>query len=437
MTQGEYDLVSIGFGPAGLALAAAVDERQREAKTAQKAPPRAVFLEKQARTVWHGGLLLPGTHVNHHLLKDLVTPRNPQSPLSFASYLHEVDRFYEFCIWNGPVSRIEWSNYVTWVSTKLRHLAEYDNECTGIDISDSGLFRVSTRKRRYEAVNVVLSAGWEPLIPHAWRSVSPELFAHSSTFLTTELSIADMVAKGRSRILVVGSGMSAAEVVGRLYGKFGGSIELTSMHRGMAFKHFNGSEYAKPVFTPQWSQEFYAAEHGEQAKLLDAYHTANYGGIPPAMVTSLWKSVYEERLQGGRGLSLIEHASIEKVESKRDSLQVHIERRLAGTRDTFTCDFAILCSGYTDATPLRILSPIASDIAMTNGQLPVEQNYRINLKRKTVGDIYLNGHCEQTHGIADLQNFGMLAFKASVLDEAIWGSRKAAGMPRASDRAVA
>jgi L-ornithine N5-oxygenase len=147
MTQGEYDLVSIGFGPAGLALAAAVDERQREAKTMQRPPPRAVFLEKQAKTVWHGGLLLPGTHVNQHLFKDLVTPRNPQSPLSFASYLHEVDRFYEFCIWNGPVSRVEWADYVTWVSTKLRHLAEYDNECIEIDVSENGMFHISTRKR--------------------------------------------------------------------------------------------------------------------------------------------------------------------------------------------------------------------------------------------------------------------------------------------------
>ena len=437
MTQGEYDLVSIGFGPAGLALAAAVDERQREARINQKAPLRAVFLEKQAKTIWHGGLLLPGTHVNQHLFKDLVTPRNPQSALSFASYLHDVDRFYEFCIWTGPVSRIEWSDYVTWVSTKLRHLAEYDNECTGIDISESGLFHVSTRKRRYEALNVVLSAGWEPTIPSEWRSVNPELFAHSSSFLAAETVVGNMTAKGRPKILIVGSGLSAAEVTTRLYQKFGRSIELISIHRSMAFKHFNGSEYSKPVFTPKFSQEFFASDHDERTRLLDAYHTTNYSGIPPALVTSLWKAVYEERLQGGPVLSLIEHAPIERVDCKKDSLLVHLERRQGGTQQTLPCDFAILCTGYTDTTPMRVLSPIIGDIARTeNGLLSVERNYRINLKRKTMGNLYLNGHCEKTHGIADSQNFGMLAYRAAVLDQAIWGTKKAE-VPRPSDKAVA
>jgi lysine/ornithine N-monooxygenase len=71
-----------------------------------------------------------------------------------------------------------------------------------------------------------------------------------------------------------------------------------------------------------------------------------------------------------------------------------------------------------------------SDLIYTeDGQLSVEQNYRVNLKRKTLGNLYLDGHCERSHGIADSQNFGMLAYKASVLDQAIWGSRKAEELP--------
>jgi len=430
MTQGEFDLVSIGFGPAGLALAAVVDERQREAKQAHKAPPRVVFLEKHAKSVWHGGLLLPGTHVNQHLFKDLVTPRNPRSALSFASYLHEVDRFYEFCIWNGPASRIEWADYVAWVSRKLRHLAEYDSECTAIDISEAGLFRISTRKRQYDAANVVLSAGWEPSIPPEWRSVPSELLAHSSSYLAAETTIASMIKEGRRRILVVGSGLSAVEVTSRLHQKFGRSVELVSIHRSMAFKHFNGSEYSKPVFTPRWSEQFFASGDRERARLLDAYHTTNYSGTAPALVTSLWKAFYEDKLQGGRGLELIEHASIKAVGEEEGVLRIEIEHRLSGIRESLSCDFAILCTGYSDTTPLRILAPITSDIVLGEyGQLSVEQNYRVNLKRKTIGHLYLNGHCEQSHGIADSQNFGMLAHKASILDRAIWGNKQADDFP--------
>ena len=88
-----YDLVGIGFGPANLALAAAIQE---EADGTGEAPVESVFLERKPEYNWHPGMLLRGALVQLSFLKDLATLRNPQSPFTFLNYLRVKGRLDKF-----------------------------------------------------------------------------------------------------------------------------------------------------------------------------------------------------------------------------------------------------------------------------------------------------------------------------------------------------
>jgi L-ornithine N5-oxygenase len=104
----ELDVVSVGFGPAGIALACALED---EAEDNGKKPfARVRFFEKGRDSTWHGAFLLAGTDINHHVFRDLVTPRNPRSRFSFAMYLKEGA-----CTNSGywVVRPVEWSGPTT------------------------------------------------------------------------------------------------------------------------------------------------------------------------------------------------------------------------------------------------------------------------------------------------------------------------------------
>ena len=88
----EYDVVGIGFGPSNLALAIALRDTTREAWS----KCRFHFIEKQPRFVWHGGMLLAGADMQISFLKDLVSLRDPTSPLTFVNYLHTKGRLEAF-----------------------------------------------------------------------------------------------------------------------------------------------------------------------------------------------------------------------------------------------------------------------------------------------------------------------------------------------------
>ena len=69
----EYDVIGLGFGPANLAIAVALEEDRRVRENGL----RYCFLEKKQAFEWHGGMLLDDSRMQISFLKDLATLRNP------------------------------------------------------------------------------------------------------------------------------------------------------------------------------------------------------------------------------------------------------------------------------------------------------------------------------------------------------------------------
>ncbi|MGI0015037.1 MAG: SidA/IucD/PvdA family monooxygenase [Nitrososphaera sp.] len=180
-----YDLLCVGFGPAAIALATTIEDWV-EARGIER-PDGIIFLERAAATSWHGNLLLPGTIINHHYLRDLATPRNPRSRFTFTNYLKEVGRLFDVGHLDGKVGRSEWSNYITWVANQLSDYVKYKQEGIGIrPVINSGKAQhlyVITRDDSYLTRNLVIATGPKPRVPPLyWPYLSDTCF-HTSEFL--------------------------------------------------------------------------------------------------------------------------------------------------------------------------------------------------------------------------------------------------------------
>ncbi|ERT14536.1 SidA/IucD/PvdA family monooxygenase [Photorhabdus temperata] len=248
------DILSIGFGPAGLALACIFDEKKIEPD--YQFDNSFLALEKANSCAWHPNLLLQGTDINHHVYRDLVTPRNPQSPYSFAMYLKEKNRLFKFGLLGRPASRFEWSDYMIWVSQKLESYVQYQKNVTHISpvINNKLLdgFSVSGEGFEFVTNKLILSSGSTPFTPQLFDKFLGDHVFHTSSYLEKMHSFKNNIPK---RWIVIGSGQSAGEIIADLINQKD-DIKILSLHRSIGFKIAQLGQFPNLVFLPEKIEYF-------------------------------------------------------------------------------------------------------------------------------------------------------------------------------------
>lgn len=233
-----YDLIAVGFGPANLALAIAMnDALDRRTPISglsrfhdQSQPPRVLFLEKQRDFGWHKGMLLPGATMQISFLKDLATLRDPRSAFTFINYLHSKRRLVQFTNLDTFLPRrTEYHDYMSWCASAFDEVVEYSQEVREVRPVAGVSGKVScwqVQSRSVETGNVVvrtarhvvIAVGGSPKIPAPFPQQNPRVI-HSSMYATTIGHILqDKMAN--YRVAVVGSGQSAAEIFNDLHTRY-------------------------------------------------------------------------------------------------------------------------------------------------------------------------------------------------------------------------
>ncbi|GAA3166837.1 hypothetical protein GCM10020255_052900 [Rhodococcus baikonurensis] len=180
------DIVGVGFGPANLALAIAVEEHNANCAAVDRVNAR--FFEKQSQFAWHPGMLLDGATMQIAFPKDLVTFRNPQSGYSFFSYLFEQGRLVDFV--NHQTffpTRHEFNDYLCWAARRVDADVQFGTTVDGVEgikNSDGVVDRFAVRTADGDTViarNIVVGAGLKERIPE-WATPSSRCF-HNHQFL--------------------------------------------------------------------------------------------------------------------------------------------------------------------------------------------------------------------------------------------------------------
>ncbi|MER2093223.1 MAG: lysine N(6)-hydroxylase/L-ornithine N(5)-oxygenase family protein [Saccharopolyspora rectivirgula] len=391
-----YDIVGIGFGPANLALAIAIEEYNRTA--AEEDRLHALFLEQKPEFRWHDGMLIEGTTMQVSFLKDLVTIRNPASTYSFLSYLHEKDRLVDFINHKTMFpSRIEFHDYLSWAAGRLAHLVRYGTTAVEVDAEGSG-FTVRARRGdqlvTYRGRNVVLGLGLEPKVPDGVQL--GERVWHNYDLLER---IEELRGQQPRRFTVVGAGQSAAEVTDYLHRSFPDS-EVCAVFRRYGYCPADDSPFANRIFDPAAVDDFYASPAEVKQMLMDYHGNTNYSVVDLELIEELYARLYQEKVQGKQRLRIFNASQVDCVEQTGDGVRVSVQFLPTGKRTELDSDVLIYATGYRPRDLTGLLGRIAQDCCRgADGQLEVERDYRVRTTTDLPGGIYLQGGTEHTHGI--------------------------------------
>ncbi|MFF9427706.1 lysine N(6)-hydroxylase/L-ornithine N(5)-oxygenase family protein [Streptomyces sp. NPDC014746] len=423
-----YDVVGVGFGPANLALAIAIEEHNERAAPDERLT--AVFLEKQPAFGWHRGMLLPDATMQVSFLKDLATLRDPRSRFGFVPYLHDRGRLVDFI--NHKVlfpTREEFHDYLQWAANGVDHMVRYGLEVTAVrpagpaepagrvvevDVATLGEGEAVT----YRARNLVVGTGLVPRLPEG--VTSSERLWHSSEFLHR---LAALPTTEPRRFVVAGAGQSAAEIADHLHREFPGA-EVVAVHTRYGYSPADDSPYANRIFDPEAVDLYHGAEPAVRRTLMDYHRNTNYGVVDMDLIEELYRRSYQEKVRGEQRLRILGVTRLTEVEEGPDGVRVQVRNLATGETETMDADAVVYATGYSEPDPGRLLGELDAACARDeDGRLRVRRDYRVETAPEVEAGIYLMGGTEHTHGItANL--LSMAAVRAGEICDSLVAGRR-------------
>ena len=417
-------LVGIGFGPAGIALAVALsdDHEFAGAEPHSLGLHDAVFLERAEDSAWQPGMILPGTDIQHHFLRDFSTPRFPSSRFGFVQYLHAKGRLYPFTLKSGYVSRSEWSDYCLWVAEQVRADVRYRTEVTALEpvVEGADLVAVDVvaralddgTERRLRTTRLVLSTGHQPVIPEQFRgALGPRVF-HSSQFS----AMWSRLDRPR-RVAVLGGGQNAGEILLHLHATT--DVDLVSIVRNSGIRTFDLGHFSNQAYWPQETDYFYALPGPARRTVFEEQHGTNYAAVDGDVSHGLYQAWYEGEVTGRQRLTMLKRTVVRSVVDLGDQVRLELQDRHTGESCALTVDAVIIGTGYAEEPFPAVLEPMREHVAVDEDGLPeISRDFELRLSGNSPVQLYLNGMSERRHGIANATSFSVMALRAGQISAA-------------------
>ncbi|OKK03489.1 ornithine monooxygenase [Streptomyces sp. CB03234] len=420
-----YDVLGIGFGPANLALAIALQE--------ENAGLSVSFLEAKPEVAWQSAMLLDGSDIQNNPIRDLVSLRNPRSRYSFVNYLHEEGRLLEFL--NLPMEfplRKEYTRYISWVARYFDDVVEYNVAATDIAIvpGDEGrnVYRVTGSDGVVRHAHaLVLGPGRSAFVPEPFdRLQSPRVF-HLTRYLPALDALREAAERGEGQwppkeVAVIGGSQSAVELTLDLSRRFPDAT-VTTYVRPYGLRLKDTSPFSEEGYFPEFTQYYYQAPR-HRKKALDEYmRLTNYSAADGDVLHELYALIYEQKLDGDQRVFVRGNRQTMAVQDGPDGVRLQIKELNTGETEDVRADVVVLATGFRDLGPgphQERVPPLMEGIADSfvfdeDGYLDISADYLLTPMDADTPDLYLNGLCESSHGIGDAGSFSLLSLRAGVL----------------------
>lgn len=417
-----YDCIGIGFGPSNIALAVALEERG--------ALSNSLFLESQSDFLWHPGMLIPGSDIQHNPLRDFVTPRNPQSRFGFLSYLKAKNRLFDYLnLASSYPPRSDYAEYVKWVAQHFGEYVRLNTNVSDIQFTQDGqLLQIQTdgtQPKRFFARSLAFGTGRSKHIPEVFAGVMGEDVVHLTHYLPAKERWTTK--HKRPRVCVLGGSQSAIEIVLDL----SNCADVVSVSRSFGFKQKDLSAFTESIYYPEFVDYFYNSGTESQNSMMDELWRSNYGAADPDVIAQLNFKLYEQKVKKSDGLQVIGNSSVREVEKLTDGqgYVLTLDEKHTGEIRKITVDGIVLATGYQnfgDRSGQEPFHPLLNNIVSQNakfrsdGGIDIDRDYRLLFDdNQPKPAIYMNGLCEASHGFGDAGSFSLLSVRSDEIAQSV------------------
>lgn len=433
------DIIGIGVGPFNLSLAALLTKTDITAK----------FFEQKAEFNWHKGMILPNTTLQVPFMADLVTLVDPTSQFSFLNYLHTQHRLLKFYFLEEfKIYRKEYNHYCQWVAGQLDNLS-FNSSVIDVAFDEGNDGFVVTvceqgTQKTYHAKNLVIGTGTQPTLPASLQEIAKQApnrcmhTAHfSENFDLNSLDLDGFKQEDRlTKILVLGSGQSSAEVYRTLFDQQfdddtngddnvngNAKFQLDWMTRSAGFFPMEYSPLGLEHFSPAYTDYFYDLASATKAQVT-AKQDLLYKGMGFETIRDIYHRLYERSITN-QDLHSTLLSNCEIVEATFDNaLKIVCRQREQNQPFTADYDCVIAGTGYRHGLP-KCLNTLLPYIEHDEFEQPeIDRDYTLVYRKNVVnrGKVFVQNQEVHSHGVG-APDLGLGAYRAGYIINQLTGEQ--------------
>ncbi|QNP65942.1 lysine N(6)-hydroxylase/L-ornithine N(5)-oxygenase family protein [Streptomyces genisteinicus] len=409
-----YDAVAVGCGPSNLSFAALATEVPGL---------RIAVLESDTAMRWHPGLMLPGAKLQVSPWKDLVSLASPTNPHSFLNYLVSSGRIHRFLVSSrSAVSRREFEQYYAWAADRVGTV-RFGQTVRSVERAPEG-FRVHTDRATWRARNLVLGAGRPPRVPAQTRPFLGDGVFHAHDYLRAPRRT------GGARVLVVGGGQSAAEIVNHLLSGPGAlPSELVWATGRIGLPPLDDSPFSNDWYTPGAVRHFHRAGPKVRARLLEAL-TYTSDGVSEDLLADIYRRLYELDYVDDTAFrhAVLPGYRLDQLGRAERGYEAVLSGTGPGDERLAAVDTVILATGYASGPP-AFLAPLLDELPRhDDGNFRTRADFRLDTETAPAppgeltgtGGIWVQNAARHSHGVAD-PNLSLSAWRSAVILNSLTG----------------
>lgn len=164
--------------------------------------------------------------------------------------------------------------------------------------------------------------------------------------------------------------------------------------RGQALRPADDSPFVNEIFDPSYTDVVYAQSAEARADLLKANSLTNYSAVNLDLIESIYHKLYLQKITGHAQHSLLASRQITAVQAQEAGICLQLHGPQGAEALHF--DAVILATGYRRDGHKRLLAGLDEHLGQAVGR-----DYCLTCQPHMSAGIYLQGCCEESHGLSD------------------------------------
>lgn len=390
MANSVLDVLGIGLGPFNISLNCLL------AKTGLD----SLFIDKNKEFSWHPYCM--GGNLQVSWLKDCVSAIDPTNFYSFLNYVSKNGLFYQFAARKCDViTRLEYNDYLRWILSHFKNI-HFNSNAQRLRVSDKGYYIVETDKDIYTAKSIVVGTGCVPNIPNfAKKYIGDDVF-HSSVYMKHRKQL-------RGKILVVGNGQSACEIVMDLLNS-NNDLGIIWISNASTFHSLDDNAIINSLYSPSYTKEIKKTSQNYKKTLFNnLLYTSD--GVSSLTANQLFETIYNKKKE----ICLSLDTTLCNLDKSDDGYNANMFLKKFNKYKNIAVNKIILCTGYKQSIPTFLLESDLLDASCSN---LLNEDFSCKVNANTKGKIYIQNFSRNIIGPID-SNLSIMPWRNAVIINSI------------------